>query len=446
MSKKRFEVFDFLASIKLAVILLIVLAISSIFGTVIPQNESFERYVQLYGEFQARVIATFELYDMYHSWWFIFLLALFTLNLIVCSVKRLPPVLNQIKNPNKILDESLEKSLTLVDTLKKKGDPDYWKNAVREYLKKKYGSLYEEKRDDKTYYYIEKGKYSRLGVYITHLSIVIIFIGGIIGAIWGFRGFVQIPEGEAVNHVFIRGKSQPYKLDFILRCDDFSLSYYPMGMVKEYRSDVSIIENGQVVKKDHLIVNKPLTYKGLTFYQSSYGVIDRVGKLVAFTKSPNNAKTYELTLSDKFVNIPGTGDYVKIIDFYPNLDNVGPAIILQLAEAGKMPVNFPVYKNLPDRDMYPEGGYLFKYIDYHETHYTGLQVTKDPGVWVVWIGCILMMVGLYVSFFVNRKRIWARIYFDNERTNITIAGHAPRSRLFEEEFAKVLEDLKEMKA
>jgi len=444
MTKKKFDFFEFLASIKLAVILLIILAITSIFGTIIPQNESFDKYVHMYGEVWARIIATFELYDMYHSWWFVFLLALFTLNLIVCSIKRLPPVINQIKNPNKILDENLEKNLTLVDTLKKKGAPDNWVKTVREYLIKKYGKIEEQEIDGKTFFYIEKGKYSRLGVYITHLSIIIILIGGMIGAIWGFRGFVQIPEGEAVNYVFVRGKNQPYPIDFVLKCDDFSLSYYPMGMVKEYRSDISIIENGRIIKKDYLIVNKPVTYKGLTFYQSSYGVIDRIGKLVAFTKT-GNSKTFELSLSEKFTNIPGSSDYVRIIDYYPNLDNVGPAIILQVAEEGKMPVNFPVYKNLPDKDMNPEGKYFFKFVDYTESYYTGLQVTKDPGVWVVWIGCILMMIGLYISFFVNRKRIWARVYFEGDKTSITVGGHSPRSRLFEEEFAKILEDFKELK-
>lgn len=445
MAKKNFDLFEFLASIKLAVILLIVLAITSIFGTVIPQNESFDKYVHLYGEVWARIIATFELYDMYHSWWFIFLLAFFTLNLIVCSVKRLPPVINQLKNPKKILDESIEKNFNLVDTLRKKGAPDSWTKIIREYLQKKYGKIEEQEIDGKTFFYIEKGKYSRLGVYITHLSIIIILIGGMIGAIWGFRGFVQIPEGEAVNYVFVRGKNEPLQLDFFLRCDDFSLSYYPMGMVKEYRSDVSIIEKGNVVKKDYLIVNRPLTYKGLTFYQSSYGVINRSGKVYVFTKT-GDSKSFELSLSDKFLNIPGSNDYVRIIDYYPNLDNVGPAIILQLSEEGRMPVNFPVYKNLPDRDMNPLGKYFFKFIDYSESYYTGLQVTKDPGVWVVWIGCIIMMVGLYVSFFINRKRIWAKVAFEGDKTTITIAGYSQRAASFEEEFAKIIEDLKELKA
>lgn len=446
MTVKKDRFWDFFASVPLAVVLLIILAATSIIGTLIPQNESYENYVREFGPSFTKVIEVLDLFDMYHSWWFIFLLTLFTVNLILCSLKRLPPVIDQIRNPKKILTEDFEKGLPLCDTIRKKGSPERWTEVVKEFLEKRYGAAYVEKLEDKNYLYFEKGKYSRLGVYITHLSIIIIMIGGLIGAFFGFRGFVNIPEGAAVDQVFLRGGRPPYKMDFVLRCDKFTLSYYPMGMVKEYRSDVTIIENGREVKKDYLIVNRPLSYKGLTFYQSSYGVIDRHAKVRVFVKSgQNKGKSFELDITDKFANIPFSNDYVKIIDHYPNLENLGPAMILQIAEDGGMPVNFPVYKNLPDNDMNPQSKYFFKYIDNEEHFYTGLQVTKDPGVWVVWIGCFMMMFGLYYSFFVVRKRVWARIFFEGDRTSITIAGHSPRSRMFEEEFAKILDDIKELK-
>ena len=51
--------------------------------------------------------------------------------------------------------------------------------------------------------------------------------------------------------------------------------------------------------------------------------------------------------------------------------------------------------------------------------YTGLQVAKDPGVWIVWLGCTLMMAGyLYVAFFMSHRRIWVRI----ENGTVTIGG------------------------
>ena len=56
--------------------------------------------------------------------------------------------------------------------------------------------------------------------------------------------------------------------------------------------------------------------------------------------------------------------------------------------------------------------------------YTGLQVAKDPGVWVVWVGCILMMVGIYAAFFMSHRRIWVRV----ENGIITIGGNASKNQ------------------
>lgn len=446
MSDKKTDFWGYLASVKLALALLIILAATSIIGTLIPQNATYQEYAAQYGTAFTKLISALDLFDMYHSWWFVFLLALFTLNLIVCSARRLPPVLEQIKNPQKVLTAETEKGLALVDTVKKKGSPEAWKDTVKEYLEKKYGKACEDKIEDKHYLYFEKGKYSRLGVYITHLSVIIILIGGLTGAFFGFRGFVNIPEGGSADEVMLRGGKPPHKMGFTLRLDDFSLAHYPMGMVKEYRSDVTVIDGGRETKKASLVVNSPMTYNDLIFYQSSYGVIDRQGKVRVFVKAGKDAgKSYELELADKFVPIPSSSDYVKVLEHYPSLENVGPAMILQIAEGGGMPVNFPVYKNLPDNDMNPGSRYFFKYGDYSEHYYTGLQVTKDPGVWVVWIGCFLMMAGLYYSFFVVRKRVWARIYHDGDRTVITLGGHSIRTRIFEEEFARILADVKEMK-
>jgi len=444
-SNKKFDIWEFLASVKLAVFLLIILAVTSIAGTIIPQNASYEEYLHNYGEVFTRVIDVLELYDMYHSWWFIFLLALFTLNLIVCSIKRLKPLLKQIKNPKKILDSELEKSLSLVDVVKKRGNIDVWKDAIKKLLNTRYGTPSEEISQD-IYLYYDKGKYSRLGVYITHLSILFILIGGMIGAIWGFRGFINLPEGSATNQVFLRGGREPYKMDFFIKCDDFSLGYYPNGMVKEYRSDVTIIENGKEVKKFAMRVNHPLSYKNLTFYQSSYGVVDRRAKMRIFVKTGKEAgKSYEIEVTEKPTSIPNTVDFVRVFDHYPNLENYGPAVILEVSEGGRMPVRFPVYKNLPEADLNPNSKYFFKYLDYNETYYTGLQVTKDPGVWIVWFGCFIMMVGLYYSFFVIRKRIWVKLSFDGERTVITLAGQSSRTRVFEEEFARIVQQIKDMK-
>ena len=81
------EITAFFASVKLALVLLITLAITSILGTILPQGESMAFYEQGYSPITGKLIRLFQLYDMYHSWWFQWVLLLLTVNLLVCSAE-----------------------------------------------------------------------------------------------------------------------------------------------------------------------------------------------------------------------------------------------------------------------------------------------------------------------------------------------------------------------
>jgi len=69
---------------------------------------------------------------------------------------------------------------------------------------------------------------------------------------------------------------------------------------------------------------------------------------------------------------------------------------------------------------------------------TGLQVTKDPGVWYVYIGCTIMLLGLCIAFFVSHQRIWAFVSDQDGKTQVLVSGHSNKNRLaFEKSFEKL---------
>jgi cytochrome c biogenesis protein len=77
-----------------------------------------------------------------------------------------------------------------------------------------------------------------------------------------------------------------------------------------------------------------------------------------------------------------------------------------------------------------------------QVYATGLQVAKDPGVWTVYIGCILMLIGLYVAFFLSHRRVWVYIVRDEaaDRCQILVCGASSKNKLaFEKEFAALVE-------
>ena len=265
------SLWDFFCSLKLAISLIICLAVTSIFGTIIKQNGTMEELQREYSAGAIKLFSALDLFDMYHSWWFILLLYLFTVNLTACSIKRLPRVWKIVSVPTPVLDVGLEKSLSHVYAFSAKGTAPQLKERMIEFLKTNFAAPVITERDGEIHLFAQKSPWSRLGVYVVHLSIIIVFIGAILGSLFGYKAYINIAEGTEIDKVFTRNEKS-IDLGYKVRCDKFTVTLYDTGAPKEFRSLLTVIDNGQeVIKQRPTIVNDPLTYKGITFYQSSYG-------------------------------------------------------------------------------------------------------------------------------------------------------------------------------
>src|SRR5690554_2563217 len=95
------EIWKAFHSMKFGIILLIIIGISSIAGTVIPQNNPLTFYEKEYGSFMYAIISTLSLHKVYASCWFIAMMVALSINLTLCSIIRLPVIIRQIlKEPN----------------------------------------------------------------------------------------------------------------------------------------------------------------------------------------------------------------------------------------------------------------------------------------------------------------------------------------------------------
>jgi cytochrome c biogenesis protein len=432
----------FFASIKLTVVLLLVLAVTSIIGTIIPQKEDPASSLQRYGEIFYKIFKFLGLFDMYHSWWFLLLLMLLTINLLTCSLKRLPAVW-------KIVSASPPKfNKKRFDNIKRKASfltpssPEQLKSIYEAYVIKKLRYRYSEEFDTGFVIYAEKGRWTRMGVYVVHLSIVVLFIGAIIGSLFGFNGWVNIPEGKSVNEIRLRENGQLHKLDFSIRCNDFEVTFYDSGRPKEYKSSVTVIENGKEVLTRSVVVNDPLRYKGVSFYQASYGLLPPDRATLRLTDYNTGKSDIVEVPFRKKINLPDNQGYFEIMQFVSDFENLGPAFQIQLVDHGKAPILFPLFSNFPKFDRMRKGRYLFTVESYPEAYYTGLQVTADPGVWVVYGSCILLIAGIIVTFFMSHERLFVEVVRDEEGSRVTVAGMANKNRLaFEEKVKKITEGL-----
>lgn len=439
-------VWDYFCSLKLTMFLLLTLAVTSIIGTVIPQGAPPPEYLQTIGENKFKLYKALGFFDMYHSGWFILLLALLTSNLIACSIKRLPQIWRLITRPTTVMDEGVQKSLSLIDSVSVHADRTALKEKSIALLRAEFAEPVVTEADGSCHLFAQKTPWCRLAVYIVHLSIIVIFVGAIIGSLFGYKAHVNIIEGEAVTSVMSRaGKEIP--LDFAIGCEQFSVSYYDTGAPKEFKSILTVLEDRKPVPgftRIPIIVNDPLTYKGITFYQSSYG---KVGEHHFIVSNRDGSNKTSLTVdSSSSARLPdGSGMHVlestqDVSPFQPGMS--GPAAHIEIhtpAGETKAVVIYSQYPELNARTAQQNGLPLISYTGGQEQEYTGLQVVKDPGVWVVWLGCFLMVAGVYAAFFMSHRRVWIRISDDE----VTIGGHSNKNPAgFQPVFARLVERLR----
>ena len=429
---------DSLSSVRLTIPLLIILAVASIIGTVIPQNASPEEYLQVYKVTTYKVLRILGLLDMYHARWFYFLLALLSLNLSVCSLKRFRSILKFFGQPEIRLDEGQWKAISPSRKVSHPVLPEKSLIQVQETLSRIFGQSLVLKADKSYHLFAEKGKFSRLGFYFIHLSILVILLGALIGFFFGFNGYVNIAEGETADQAVSRTGQKTRSLGFKVKLDKFNVSFYSSGAPQEFKSTVTILEGDRKVLTEPIRVNHPLTYQGISFYQSSYGLAS-VEKVVLTIQDRVSGK--ETTVPAQIgtrTEIPGTSGTFALTRFISDLRGGGPAFQVVLSEPDRRMETFWILQYHPEIDASRPGRYFFRVKEIEPQYYSGLQVTKDPGVWVVWIGCFLMMVGFYLAFFMAHRRVWVRLTEKKGGTLVEIAGSSHRDRFeFEKELEKI---------
>ncbi len=436
---------EFFCSLKLTVTLLILLAVTSIIGTIIQQNLSPEQYLQVYSATTYRVLHTLNFFDMYHSWWFMTLLGLFSINLIACSIKRFPRVWKTVREPVLVPGDALYRTFSNMEEHLVKTPVAEVRDQLALFVRKNFAAAVVTEDGEKVHLFAQKAAYARFGVYITHCSILIIFIGAILGSLWGFKGYVSILEGNSVEAVQPRSGREPIPLGFKVRCDAFSVSFYEgsEGRPKEFRSVLSVIENGQtVIKNRPVIVNDPLTYKGITFYQSSYQPAgDGVFNFLVKTRKSGEEQRISARFGQQ-IALPGGGAF-RVFNAKDD-PAFGVMAQLEVTTPNGERTYAQVAKGAPDLDALRGGANIFTLLDFKQRYFTGLQVAKDPGVWVVWLGCTMLVLGSLVAFFLSHRRIWITIQPVGKKTGIKLGGSAHRNQpafeIFFDEFKKKLKN------
>ncbi len=256
-----------LTSIRLALLSLLLVAVGSLIGTLLPQQQPWDYYHEKFGGLLAEIFWRLGLFDIYRSPLFLTIIGLLIVNLMACSLKRLPEVLRLFQSqPGLDSYKNLPKRLQFTWPHRDISPARFLDNAVHRTLGRP--TVVEDK--EITWYLYRLGRWGRLGPYLIHLSIIVVVLGGVVGKFWGFQGQMNLQEGQSVDTLTLTDPDGRKTLDFSVRLDRFQVHFYPNGTPQEFRSDLTFIKQGQDVKQTVCRVNDPVTFEDLTFYQSSY--------------------------------------------------------------------------------------------------------------------------------------------------------------------------------
>jgi cytochrome c biogenesis protein len=300
----------FLGSMNLAITLLVAVALASIVGTVLQQNQPYGDYLMKFGPYWFEVFRALDLYDVYSAPWFLAIFTLLVVSTSACVIRNAPSMVREMFTYRSKVGENE------IRAIREHVEWPYLPMSVeaaaiesRRVLMDE-GFRFKETRVNEGYLFAaSKGSLQRLGYILTHVAIVVICIGGILDSrIWlsyqeffgklkvetrsvplsqvpaeskvaatnpGFRGNVNVPEGSQTSVLFlnVRDGYVVQQLPFDIEVKDFRIEHYINGMPKSYESDLVVYDPkhpDQTVKAT-IAVNKPLIYNGYAIYQASFG-------------------------------------------------------------------------------------------------------------------------------------------------------------------------------
>jgi len=429
----RRELLPLLADLRLAIVLLLAIALFSISGTVIEQGQApafyqanYPEHPALFGFLTWKVIQVLGLDHVYRTWWFLSILILFGSSLTACTFTRQFPALTAARRW-KYYDQPRQfQKLALSAELEANSF-----NDLTSLLQQRRYRVFQEGNT----LYARKGLVGRIGPIIVHASMLMILGGSILGAMTGFVAQEMIPSGDTfqVKNIIDAG---PWALpqipkDWSVRVNRFWIDYTPKGEIDQFYSDLSVLDSQQKeVDRQTIYVNKPLRYKGVTFYQTDWAI---AGVRVRINKSP----LFQLPMAS--LDTGGKGRiWGTWIPTKPDLSE-GVSLLSRDLQ-GTMLVydnNGQLVSSVRAGSAIEVNGIKLTVVDLIGS--TGLQIKADPGIPIVYAGFGLLMLSVLMSY-VSHSQVWAL----QAEGRLYVGGRTNRAQVaFEREIIEILDQVQQ---
>lgn len=489
---------DFISSVRFGVVQLCILVVLAMTGMIIIQQNvnGFDAYFAALTPAEKLVYGWLGLFDIYHSWYFNFLLLLLSLNIVLASIDRFPSAWSYISTPklNATHDWLLNQKQNATINVAGKNEKEVAEKISRVFRANGFkpnitesktifyptdagGKKDFSKTENKTNLIVfgESGKWNRLGAYIVHVALLTLFLGHFVALQSGFDADVRMMPGQVTNEIqmieFNLDKQERYNvaLPFTITCTDIEQNLIdPKGSIAinntlDWHTRINI-DDPQYGKIDaDVSLNKPFSYRGYRFFQASAITLGSARNMTLELTPQNGGQPLAVNLArNGSANLPD-GTKVDYEAFFPDFtfnqegkpdtrsaEYNNPAVVLNVTSpTGEKNKVFAFAANLSDKIPVgaPKAGYKWRLKEFEKSPLAHvLSIKYDPfnAAFVAWyIGGFGLIGALCFVFFLSHKRIWAMIDSPGENGfEIVLGGNTNRNEQgLEDKFKKLVGDL-----
>lgn len=419
----RQKIIRFIADLRFAICILLLISIFSTIGTIIEQEQPIEIYKinyplnkQLFGFLSWDKILIFGFDHIYKTWWFFSLIIIFGISLITCTFLQQIPSIKIARNCQFFRTLKPFKKLKISTIL-----TNHNLNNIIYKLKLINFSLFQQKN----LFYCYKGLIGRISPIVVHFSMILILLGTLIGSLGGFKAQEIVPKSENfhIQNVFNNGKLTIIP-NFSGRINDFWITYTKQKTISQFYSDISILDiYGNELEHATSFVNSPTIYNNIYLYQTDWNLVgirlkyknEQIVEYPLINSLNSSNKIWLTWISNNNNLIDGLIVIIDNLQGYCSIYDIN----------GLFLGNIELHEKISSQNQ-------FKLIDILSS--SGLQIKIDPGIPIIYFGFLLLMLSILISYIT-----YSQIWIIKKKNLVFIGGNTTRAIFeFELEFFKLI--------
>lgn len=445
-------------SVNFAVVQIVAVAVLAAFGMTIRQLPGFafrsagdyatemnklrSIYEPALGVGLVDLMERLQLFRVFSSTPFSIALLVLAVSILICTLDRTPRLWQQsaairVVQPDAYFDPRLPDRVSIA------AGPGLTSAAVRDALRRgRFGVREEVTADGTAFLYGDRNRWTKLATLISHLGLILFVVAGLVTAKLGDEQGLVVAEGDTLT-------VQPIGTPGLLLVKNlaFEAPGLETGVPTDFTTDLAVYQDGQLLARKTIRVNDPLSAGGYTFHQNGFGPAPDLE--IRSTIDASVLWSGPVPLTDAAAGRPFGAIPIPGRPF-------GLELLLDRTDRGVgtlIGVPYAVNGTNPDGTPSITEGYPF-YVVRGDTieikgldlsislrgfsDYTLLIAKKDPGQPIVWTAFVALLLGLAITFYLPRRRIWVRLGRDGR---LDLVGRADRQVDFDRELGRLVDAL-----